>query len=99
MVRAAIWMPSRAAQSAIRTATTISRGGKSCGGSISAAPIPTRPSPKVQAVSTQPELPVRSRISQAPDMMTDSATAMAAIEENEQSECHDGTVRSSRASF
>ena len=73
-------MPSRAAHNATSTATTISRGGKLCGGSSSAAPIPTRPSPNVQTVSTHPEFPVRSRISQAPDMMTDNATAITTAE-------------------
>ena len=43
-----------------------------------ALPTPTRPSEKVQIVSTQPELPVRCCTTQAPAIRTESDTAMAA---------------------
>lgn len=44
----------------------------------SALPAPTRPSAKVQMVSTQPELPVHCCTTQAPAIRIASETAMAA---------------------
>jgi hypothetical protein len=46
---------------------------------MSAASAPTPPVPNVQVTSTQPELPVRCCINQAPVIAMESATAIIAV--------------------
>jgi hypothetical protein len=78
-VRAAICAPNRSDQTATRAATRhcLALGAAPATGH-SALPTPTRPSEKVQMVSTQPELPVRCCTRKAPAIRSDSETAMAA---------------------
>jgi len=72
-------MPSRNDQIATRAATSHCRvfGAPFVSGQ-SALAAPTRPTAKVQIVSTQPELPVRCCTTQAPAIRIESDSAIAA---------------------
>ena len=59
---------------AAKAATINCRGSYAPAIGVKAATAPVRPSPKVQTVSTQPELPVRCWMTQATDMIADRAT-------------------------
>src|SRR5437667_11129222 len=72
-----IWPPSRNAQTATRVATSHCRAvGTVAPIGQSAPAAPTRPTDKVQIVSTQPELPLRCCTTQASAIRTDSDSAM-----------------------
>ena len=72
-------VPNRSDQIATRAATSHCRAfGAAPPTGHNALPAPTRPTEKVQIVSTQPELPVRCCTSQAPAISNESDTAMAA---------------------
>ena len=77
LLRLAICEPSRTAQIATSAATSHCRAfGLAPSTGHSAEPAPTRPSEKVQMVSTQPELPVRCWMTQAPAISRHSDSAM-----------------------
>ena len=70
-------IPSRSDQIATSAATSHCRAlGAAPATGHSALPAPTRPTEKVQMVSTQPELPVRCCTIQATAIRTDSDSAM-----------------------
>jgi len=78
-VRTAMCKPSRSDQIATKAATShcLAFGGLPATGH-NALPAPTSPSENVQIVSTQPELPVRSRTIHAPAINSDNDNAIAA---------------------
>jgi hypothetical protein len=73
----AMWMPSRNDQITTSAATSHCRAfGAAPAIGHSALAAPTRPSEKVQMVSTQPELPVRCWTTQAPAIRIEREAAI-----------------------